>query len=64
MEKVAKKIEIIQVAEIEYVVKDEKCPMPIRIVKEYRTLDDKIIGIDDPLIKYKAFFEPYKHEKK
>lgn len=64
MEKRAIKAEIIQVVEIEYVVKDESCPMPIRIVKEYRTLDDKIIGVEDPLIKYKAFFEPYKYEKR
>lgn len=64
MEKIFKKIKITQVVEIEYEIRDENCPMPVRIVKEYRTLDDKIIGIDDPLEKYKAFFEPYKYEKR
>lgn len=64
MEKIAKRTEIIQVVEIEYIVKDENCPMPVRIVKEYRTLDDRVIGIDDPLEKYKSFFQPYKYEKR
>lgn len=63
MEKTFKKVKIISVIEIEYEIRDEKCPMPVRTIKEYQTLDKEVIGKLDPLEKYKAFFEAYKFEK-
>lgn len=64
MEKIFKKVKIIQVVEIEYEIKNENCPMPVRTIKEYQTLDKEVIGKLDPLEKYKSFLEPYKYEKK
>ena len=63
MEKIIKKVEIVQVVKIEYKIIDEKSPIPEREITEFQTLEGEVIGRIDPLEKYKVFFEPYKYEK-
>lgn len=41
MIKKAKSINFVQVVEIEFEIIDEKCPMSVRIIKQYQTLEGK-----------------------
>lgn len=52
MVKKAKSIKFVQVVEVEFEIVDEKCPMLVRTIKQYQTLDGKIIGILDPMDSY------------
>lgn len=52
MIKKAKSINFVQVVEIEFEIIDEKCPMSVRIIKQYQTLEGKIIGVLDPMDTY------------
>lgn len=63
MEKIFKKVEIVQMVKLEYEVIDEKAPMPRREITEFQTLDGKLIKKIDPLETYEAFLKPYKYEK-
>ncbi len=52
MIKKAKSINFVQVVEVEFEIVDEKCPMSVRTIKQYQTLDGKIIGILDLMDSY------------
>ncbi|MGL5595862.1 hypothetical protein [Cetobacterium sp.] len=63
MKKTAKAIGFAQVVEIEFEIIDEKCLMPVRIIKQYQTLDGKVIGTIDPIDNYSLINIKYSSEK-
>ncbi|WP_047380438.1 hypothetical protein [Cetobacterium sp. ZWU0022] len=63
MKKIAKSINFTQVIEVEFEIIDEKCPMPVRVVKQYQTLEGKIIGIIDPMDNYSLVNIEYSYKK-
>lgn len=63
MKKIAKSISFAQVIEVEFEIIDEKCPMPVRVIKQYQTLDGKIIGTIDPMDDYSLVNIEYSYEK-
>ena len=60
LKKVAKKIKIVEVVELEIDIEDDRKLMPKRTIKEFLTLDNKYIGKLDPLDDYLAIEEAIK----
>ena len=54
LKKVAKKIKIVEVVELEIDIEDDRKLMPKRTIKEFWTLDNQYIGRIDPLDNYLA----------
>lgn len=63
MKKIAKAISFAQVIEVEFEIIDEKCSMPVRAIKQYQTLDGKIIGTIDPMDSYSLINIEYSYKK-
>lgn len=62
LKKVAKKIKIVEVVELEIDIEDDRKLMSKRTIKEFWTLYNKYIGKLDPLDDYLAIEEAIKEE--